>query len=130
MPAPRDFWEQVNVGRPNQCWPWLGFRSPKGYGRLTKAKRSRYAHHVAWELSGRARTPGTVLHHSCENPACCNPRHLDEVTAQQHKDRHARTHCRRGHELTPANVYWDAGYRRCRICKLASNRASRRRGRS
>ena len=38
----------------------------------------------------------------------------------------AQTHCEAGHELTEENIAWVAGYRRCRPCRRAYERESRR----
>lgn len=42
----------------------------------------------------------------------------------------AKSQCRNGHEFTPENTYLNRGYRRCRMCTLASNRAGVARGRA
>lgn len=27
-----NFWRHVQKSGPNDCWPWIGFRTPLGYG--------------------------------------------------------------------------------------------------
>lgn len=77
------FWSKVQrSSNPGECWPWLGGKTEKGYGRF-KRRHGRYcvkderAHRVMWELhNGRSLEPGEQVLHSCDNPPCCNPAHL------------------------------------------------------
>ena len=62
------------------CWPWLAYLTPDGYGMIRDGNNMRPATHVALELSGRPRPPAPNNHalHSdkCVTRACCNPDHL------------------------------------------------------
>lgn len=63
-----------------RCQPWTGSPGPKGYGLFQGSDNyqgfSFLAHRVAWALAHQTE-PGTqVIRHSCDNPPCCNPRHL------------------------------------------------------
>lgn len=70
----------VMRGPADHCWPWVGSRSNKGYGRVTGwriGRRLETASVVAWAVAnGRWPSPGEVVRHSCDNPPCCNPAHL------------------------------------------------------
>ncbi len=73
------FWVKIDrSGGPDTCWPWTASRWPNGYGRFSVGGRIEYAHRVAYELDRSHPLPAErpfVLHH-CDNPACCNARHL------------------------------------------------------
>jgi hypothetical protein len=69
------FWENVDrSGGSDGCWPWTGLRTKRGYGRFFRRREER-AHRVAYELTFGA-TDCEALRHICDNPTCCNPRHL------------------------------------------------------
>ncbi len=85
--APR-FWARVDrTGGQEACWPWLGARTPDGYGRILVAGERLYAHRLALELAlHRLLTEEEQALHdprTCNNPPCCNPGHLRPGTVKE-----------------------------------------------
>ena len=76
-----EFWANVGGTWRHPCHPWLGGRS-KGYGVTTLRGKRERAHRVAFELYYGRPPEGDVLH-SCDNPICCNPKHLRDGTHQE-----------------------------------------------
>lgn len=74
----QQFWRNVQVGAPDECWPWLGALDDSGYGRRTTredgVRRNERAHRIAYKLSGGLDAPEVL--HTCDNRPCCNPVHL------------------------------------------------------
>lgn len=71
------FWMNVDKsGGPDSCWPWTGTIDGE-YGRAKIDGRLYLAHRVAASdhLDDRLESH-RVVRHSCDNPPCCNPKHL------------------------------------------------------
>ncbi len=77
------FWMKVDKSAgPEDCWPWIGFRRPDGYGVVGRKGRFIKAHRMAWELTNGpipegAGYHGTCVMHRCDRPECVNPKHLE-----------------------------------------------------
>lgn len=123
----------VDHGGPDDCWPWLAATNHKGYGLfLVTRGRSTSAHRFAYELANGSIPANRQVHHTCENKACMNPAHMQLLTPSEHSmisnaPRRKQTHCKRGHPLTPENVYDYPGVRMCKVC--AQQRARERHAR-
>lgn len=119
------FWSRVEMT--DTCWPWMGTTSTGGYGSVSIKGKTYRTHRLAYELAKGSVPAGLVLDHLCHNPCCVNPDHLEPVTNQENVLRgigpsaqHAKkTHCVRGHELTPDNLYTrpTRKWRECRQCR-------------
>jgi hypothetical protein len=81
------FWSKVD--KTGQCWLWRSAIGGSGYGFfwIGGAKRSEYAHRLAWmSANGKVTIPvGMVIMHSCDNKLCVNPAHLSLGTPIDNK---------------------------------------------
>lgn len=106
------------VKQPDGCWVTTGLVNHKGYGVAYVLRFPVQAHClVYWMLRGPY-DPALQLDHLCRVRACCNPDHLEPVTALENTRRGERaqqTHCKRGHDLADARVD-PRGRRDCRRC--------------
>ncbi len=136
-PYEQRLWPFVAPTSLDGCWPWTGGTVSRNRGRIDKDGRGQYVHKLVWEMLNGPVPDGLELDHLCLNPNCVNPRHLEAVTHQEnsrraglqtHNSRTPRTHCAKGHALTPENVYVPPGrpqYRYCVTCRQnAKNRIS------
>lgn len=78
------FWKLVKKSSVDQCWEWLGDTDKNGYGIFVFMGKRRGAHELALSFTtGEKRFEGYVTRHSCDNPICCNPEHLQFGTPQE-----------------------------------------------
>lgn len=126
------------VVQENGCWEWVGYKDRWGYGRFntreTRGKTTMFpVHRFLWEQEHGPVPDGLELDHLCRNTSCVRADHLEAVTHRENMCRvdwsersaqsQARTHCRRGHELSGENLYFDEGRWKCRTCNRAVQRA-------
>jgi hypothetical protein len=91
-----NFWANVTIKDETQCWLWQGSVDAAGYGRMNRIVDGRKfyrAHQLAFYLS-KGNSQDLYICHECDNPTCCNPKHLFLGTAlenTQDRDRKGRT---------------------------------------
>lgn len=94
----RRLFSKLDIGDWDECWEYQGGCSSNGYGSIKiRPLGSRHTHRVTMEYwLGRPLATHEHVMHSCDNPPCCNPRHLsvgthaDNVADKMAKGRHIK----------------------------------------
>lgn len=113
---PQRFWDKVQPCPMSGCWIWVGAWISNGYGHARANAKRVLSHRLTYQVLIGPVPDGLQLDHLCRVRACCNPRHLEPVTAQENARRGdggketarrkmAMTHCKRGHSLAADNTY-------------------------
>lgn len=80
--------EGIAVGGEDDCWEWTKARNKvSGYGAINDgAGKIVGAHRVAYQMEFGDFDPALDVLHHCDNPPCCNPKHLFLGTAKDNAD--------------------------------------------
>lgn len=107
-----------------ECWIWKGSKNRDGYGQIRrKLVPEQYAHRWAYACLVGTISSGLQIDHLCGQPSCIRPSHLEPVSGRTNWERSnspsrinsKKTHCKRGHALTPDAIY--VNNRGSRVCK-------------
>ncbi len=124
------FWDLVDVGIPDECWPWLGHarqpnKNSKSYGFFHHSREFPHLrpHRISRTLLIGPFPDELDLDHvygRCASTLCCNPAHTEPVPTGVNVQRYylSRTHCKRGHEITEYGHH-------CRPCANLKTRERR-----
>jgi HNH endonuclease len=139
-PLEERFFEKVLCEVATRCWLWTASTQASrfGYGQFKRGAGLGMvsAHRWAYEHLVGPVPPGLHLDHLCRTPRCCNPSHLEPVTARENNWRSVsrsamnarKTACIHGHVFDEANTHIRPnGRRECRECNRLRVNALRRR---
>jgi hypothetical protein len=71
------FWEKVDIKSPEECWNWKSGLGHGNYGQFWDGCANVRTNRYAWEYHNKCKVPeGKLILHTCDNPKCCNPKHL------------------------------------------------------
>lgn len=144
IPEEERFWKKVDKSGRNpdkpDCWEWTA-HTVKGYGHFVckqdGVNKKLGAHVYSWQKANGKRVPkGLEVCHSCNNPLCVRPDHLEAET-RSYNQRYSitdgnnkqsrKTHCKHGHLYNEENTYWKiskhTGFK-TRDCKMCHKRWS------
>jgi hypothetical protein len=83
--TPEVIWSKVDICGPDECWPWKLTKSKNGCGRTEINDVTYYVPRVIYNLihpdtitlaAPKDLTLKQFVLHTCDNPSCCNPKHL------------------------------------------------------
>lgn len=117
-PLAERFWQRVDIRGDDECWPsqagaiWADGSTPP-------MRRALFI------VLGKPLIAHESPSATCKTPTCVNPKHIRIVTRKQRVfpnfKKIVRTHCRKGHELTPENTRPNPnGSSACRTCMRAT----------
>ena len=77
VPVEERIMKFIDVKEENDCWEFKGSKNKNGYGKIgVGGKKNDSAHRVIFKIYNSDIPKDMVILHTCDNPSCCNPKHL------------------------------------------------------
>lgn len=93
-----------------ECFVWTAHITKDGYGQERLAGKKYMTHRIVWMLYNGSIPENMNVLHTCDNPPCCNPRHLllgtqaDNIRDKVSKGRQAKGEGHGQSKLTSTSV--------------------------
>ena len=80
------------------CWIWGGYTDRKGYPQIRYGNRMWWAHRLSYLAFNGPLEAGSHIHHTCCEPSCVNPDHLEQTSPSENV---AESNRRRAQKVEP-----------------------------
>ncbi len=98
-------WTKVEKSPDCHCRLWTGSKNKSGYGVIKVAGKPLQVHRVVYEMYYGVIPDDRCVRHRCDNPSCCNPKHLKLGSNQDNvDDRTLRGRSVKGSKQTTAKL--------------------------
>ncbi len=85
-----DVWKKIDKRTEDECWEWMGCKNWDGYGTIKINQILWGVHRLVYELTYGSIPKELFVCHKCNNPSCCNPKHLYVGTPKDNMDQRDR----------------------------------------
>jgi hypothetical protein len=97
----KQFWKNIEIRLPDDCWNWMSRRDRDGYGLIKLEGKQIKAHQLAFYYEHGIWPSNVEIRHFCNNRRCCNPKHLIDGTHKENMEDASRAGTMKGrHQAT------------------------------